>query len=89
MSGGWKQPRDTWAFSCIFCGKPTHYGPCNMAPERKPVTNADDIFGELEYAKKCVRAGDFDGALDAIVQAEKLWRAERDYWALIEVETNK
>ena len=51
--------------------------------------NADDIFGELSEAKRCLRKGDLKGCEEALIQAEKLWQAERDYWALIEAETVK
>lgn len=44
------------------------------------MTNADDVFAELEQVKRCLRKGDEAGALESIAQAQKLWQAEIDFW---------
>lgn len=53
------------------------------------MSNADDIFGELDEAKRLLAKGDLAGTIEAINQAIKLWSAERDYWALIEAEAKQ
>ena len=44
------------------------------------MTNVDDTYAELAHAKEMLRRRDYDAALEAIVQAEKLWSAEVLYW---------
>lgn len=47
--------------------------------------NADDICAELAAARAYITRGDYTAALEAIDQATRVWSAERDYWAHIEL----
>jgi hypothetical protein len=44
------------------------------------MTAEDDVYAELAHAKKMLQRRDYTAALEAIVQAEKLWSAEVLYW---------
>lgn len=48
--------------------------------------NADDICAEIAAARGYITRGDYTAALDALDQAIKVWSAERDYWAWVELE---